>query len=250
MAEQPEEIFSIDEGSPLPDQSPTHTPTVDRSFTCPSCETVYQEVPDGAVSCLNCRWTGKVQLFDPLPFDVKEASAALPDNATCAHHPTKLASAVCTGTGDFICELCRVDLQGEPYSVQFLEAGGKEKIEKAYRRTLPRPDRAATNYLILCLIPYLNFLAILWIPLGIFQYFRIFPLRRKDPLFRRLCSTRRMALVGIGLLLFLAMWLFLAVMLTIFAFESATTTEYVPYQDPQSQQESWEEGDREWPTEE
>ena len=191
--------LKIDPGEPTPE------PVVaapGRWWKCPKCASVHANVPDGDVVCGDCRWRGNVRVFEPLSVEIQEAKAALPDNAVCIHHPSKLATAVCLGTGDFICDLCRVDLKGQAYSVQYLEAGGKEKMEETYRTKLPRPDRAATMYLVLTIFPYTFFLAFIWLPLGVFSLAKTIRRRRTDKLFRRVCTSSTVVVLTLLYVLF------------------------------------------------
>src|ERR1700733_5222528 len=128
-------------------------------FLCPGC--AEQLIPtSSAVICPRCAWKGEAYLFSPRILAATNADIALPDEATCIHHPRKKATAVCAGTGDYICSLCAVELDGETLSAAYLATVGKKKAGKAFERNLPRPDSRIVLYLILPFIPYVNFLAI------------------------------------------------------------------------------------------
>ena len=119
------------------------------SFACPHCKTQL-ETPSGVESyCPRCQWTGTAHLFHAIPVTAQRAEEALPDDATCTHHPAKMAVTVCEGTGDFVCALCHVELDGRSYSIQYLDKGGRDKAAKAFDRYLNRPDRAGRSYAVL-----------------------------------------------------------------------------------------------------
>jgi hypothetical protein len=170
------------------------------SFNCPECHTLLQPPAAPETSCPRCRWKGSVWLFSPLAVQAEKAAQALPDDAVCAHHPGKQAVAICQGTGDYICSLCAVELNGQTFSAQYLNQAGKEKLSNAFARYLERPDRAILTYLalsLLCVFP-----APLLIPLACRQYFKMRALRRKDPLYQRLVGSARVAVITIVLLCF------------------------------------------------
>jgi hypothetical protein len=181
-----------------------------RSCRCPGCSAILAPPAPGRVMCPNCRWSGEVYFFNPRQLSVQAAEAALPEDATCATHPRKRATAVCAGTGNYICSLCAVELGGQVYSAEYLSAGGKEKAAKAFDRNLPRPDNYITTYLFCLFIPYINFIlipfAFIWIPHAFFLYFKSLRLRRENPLFARLMSKRRVVVLPILLSLVAVLW--------------------------------------------
>lgn len=165
----------------------------------------------GYTRCPNCGWKGEAYLFTPAAVQAVAAELALPDDATCIHHPRKKAVAVCAGTGDYICSLCAVELKGQTYSAQYLEAGGKETVGKAFERTLPRPDsQIVLYYVLLILAPYVNAvmaaLAFIWIPHAFFLYFKALRMRRTDPLFARVMGMGRVIVLPILLSLTAIGW--------------------------------------------
>jgi len=158
------------------------------------------------VSCINCGWSGQAWLFQPTAAPVEPAHDALPDDAVCTHHPGKRATNICAGTGDYICSLCSIEVDGQTYSAQHLNTAGKEKIQKAFDHRLARPDRAVVLYMGLCLVPYVNVFWILgmpiWIPMGYFKLVKANRMRHENPLFARLVSRGRLIFLGLGLTLF------------------------------------------------
>lgn len=195
------------------------TDTAVDTFICPNCRATLEKPTDEVVSC-SCGWRGSVYFFDPIPPEVSQAEVALTDDAVCSNHPNKKAVAICAGTGDYICDLCRVDLKGETYSIQYLDAGGQEKVKEAYANTLPRPDRLVITLLFLSVITFYG--GIVLIPIALFYYPRIFKLRRNNPTFRRLVSRGRTMFVGFALALFLLMYLVVAIGLGVAIYSLST----------------------------
>ncbi|MCC8190229.1 MAG: hypothetical protein LIP77_06265, partial [Planctomycetes bacterium] len=124
-------------------------------------------------------------LCHPPPEEAPAEPAGLAD-AVCAHHPGKKAVAVCAGTGDFICSLCRVSLEGKDYSVQYLDHGGPEVADAFFAPRLPRPDRVLL--LLLVLSPVLSLAAVL---LSLPWLIKAMNLRRSHPLFAQVVAPWR-----------------------------------------------------------
>ena len=154
------------------------------AFDCPRCGRNLLPEAEGATSCPSCRWHGEAYLCNPVAVEIEAAKAVLPDDAACVHHPTKQAVAVCAGSGDYVCSLCAVPLDGETYSAQYLSKGGKKKAEKAFERRLARPDRELSLCLVLCLL--VVFAAPICLPLAIRSLVRMIRQRRTDPVYRRI----------------------------------------------------------------
>ncbi|MEX2673735.1 MAG: hypothetical protein WD294_16665 [Phycisphaeraceae bacterium] len=164
-------------------------------INCPRCETRLG-VPSGRPTyCRDCKMKLRAERFNPAPKQAEEAAPALPEEAACIHHPAKQAVNICAGSGDYICQLCSVDLNNAIYSAQYLEAGGKEQLSEAFDRTLPRPDRAAIVYL-LCSIVF--WAAPVLIPLAFYNYYRMFRLRATSAVYREMVSTARVVLVTVA----------------------------------------------------
>ncbi len=179
-------------------------------FRCPKCRTRVR--PDGEqgtqVRCpgRNCRWSGQVFLFNPLLRVVDEAEESLPADATCTQHPTKRAVAVCDGSGDYICALCQIDLDGKTYSAEYLNRVGRDRLKAAFNRYLERPDRTIKTIGVLLIIPYLNLLGVIGLPYAFVKYFQMMKLRRQNSTYRMLVGRGgvwvcRVLLVIYGLLL-------------------------------------------------
>lgn len=183
-------------------------------FLCPGCGVMLAPAASGEIKtrCPNCRWKGDVYLFQRLPIDASTAESALPEDATCIHHPTKKATAICAGTGDYICSLCTIDLNGQTYSAHYLDHGGKETMGKAFAKSIPRPDGQIRLYLIaLIIIPYVNAVlaatVFLWLPHAFILYFRALKMRREDKVFARLMSPASVIVLPVLLCLVGIAWL-------------------------------------------
>ena len=190
---------------------------------CPGCRTALTTDQSGLNRCPTCGWAGEIYLFHPAAMSTDSAQLALPDDATCIHHPRKRATAVCAGTGDYICSLCSVDLNGKTYSAQYLEAGGKEKASKAFDRKLDRPDSKAVLYLALPLIPYVNLVALAFgfilFPHGFVLLARARRLRHEDPVYFQLISPLRLGVITILMAFYSVGW-FAGVVAIVYAIAS------------------------------
>lgn len=180
-------------------------------FTCPSCRLTLKLPEPGAVVCGTCGWRGEAYLFSPIQTEIRRAESARPDDATCIHHPSKRATATCSGTGDYICALCAVEIKGKTYSVQYLENAGKQKVTEAYAPVLPRPDRVINLYLLTIFIPGVNYVTIPLAPLWVAHAFvlraRAKRMRDNDPMYARLVSRLRISVHLIVLVLVLIVWI-------------------------------------------
>jgi hypothetical protein len=183
-------------------------------FGCPQCSSELEPGGEVGAHCGRCGWTGQAMLYRPVALQVEPAREALPEDAVCAHHPTKRAEAECAGSGDYICDLCSIRIEGLTYSAQYLEAGGKNKIAKAFERYLQRPDGTVVLFMLLCFLPYVNVLWLLgmpaWIPIGYSYLGKARRLRQQDALYARIVSPGRIVWLSVIFTLF-ALFMLLAV---------------------------------------
>ncbi len=166
-------------------------------FRCPHCKAQCDTEPGDAQHCRDCGWTGRGWFFQPVAVDSRAANDASAEDNECAHHPGKQAVAVCAGTGDYICELCKIEVDGESYSAAYLSGPGREVAAKSFERYFPRPDRAALVFLGLCIVPYVNVLFPVWIIMGFINLSRAIRLRGQDPLYARIVGRGRIIVVGV-----------------------------------------------------
>jgi hypothetical protein len=201
---------------PPPDPAAPAAPAPRRA-DCPACAQPLVIDENGRAACPICRFRGQAYFFNPLPFTVETAERALPEDATCLHHPTKKAVAVCAGTGDYICALCAIEVQGQTYSAAYLSGAGKDKIGTSFQRYLERPDARVATLLFLCFVPYINvivlFFAFIWIPYAFYLYVKACRMRKKDPLYARVFGTTRMIVLPILLSLFALGWIIVAILI-------------------------------------
>ena len=167
-------------------------------FDCPKCRERLFVEGSGPADCPKCEWKGEIHILKALKERAETARDALPEKAVCVHHPSKQATAVCDGTGDYICALCAVEMDGKIYSAEYLNRAGKGAMEKTYSRFLDRPDTNVT-YLMAACIP-LWFLSPLFLPFAFYKYVQAVRLRGRDPLFNRVFTRWDMLFKGVLLL--------------------------------------------------
>jgi len=204
------------------------------TFVCPNCQEALEKPTQVDVSC-DCGWRGAVYFFDPLPPEVSQAEVALSEDAVCSNHPNKKAVTICAGTGDYICDLCRVDIKGETYSIQYLDGGGQAKAQEAFANSLPRPDRVALTCLLISLVIF--YTGIVLIPVALFYYSRTFKLRQTNPIYRRLVSGSRLVVIGFILSLFLVLYVIGAGFMGFAVYTLATKEGQTEFQESIEQQD-------------
>lgn len=155
---------------------------MDGQPVCPNCGAPAPEDIGDFARCRSCGWRGVVYDCHPRVNDLTPAEAAGLLDAACAHHPGKKAIAVCAGSGDYICSLCRVEMDGRDYSVQYLDREGQSLAARAFAPLLPRPDR------LVCLMLVLSLIVPMFLPVGaiaatVFLY-RHLRLPRENDLYR------------------------------------------------------------------
>ncbi len=143
---------------------------------------------------------------------------ALPEDAQCVHHEGNTATAICEGTGDYICALCSIDVGGRTYSAQFLENAGSDFAKQSFDRFLPRPDTTVLIFILLYFVPYVNscwvFGTVVWLPLGYMKLVQANRLRYRNPIYHRVVGPTRIVLLAVFLTLIpgmiLATWFVIA----------------------------------------
>ncbi|MDH5509731.1 MAG: hypothetical protein OEZ32_05175 [Nitrospinota bacterium] len=167
-------------------------------FDCPSCSERLFTDSSGPTECPSCGWQGQIHILNALREKTEIAGSATPDMAVCAVHPTKQAIAVCAGTGDYICSLCAVEVDGNIFGADYLSKAGRKTVAKSFARHLDRPDGAIGFWILLTI--FIVFLGPLFIPLAIHSYTKAWKLRKNDAIFKRVCS--RVDITVWGLILF------------------------------------------------
>lgn len=172
-------------------------------FDCPKCKTPVEPAPptefiardDHLHHCRSCGWQGQIFAFNPIEHKIEYAQAAMADDAVCLHHPTKRATTVCAGTGDYICSLCAIELDGKIYGAHYLSTAGIEVARMAFTNRLPRPD---SEVLIACItsIPFFYVSPFIFC-YGLWRLIEAFKLRRTNPLFAQVVSVQRLVMLGV-----------------------------------------------------
>ena len=152
-------------------------------FDCPKCRERLFVEGSGPADCPKCEWNGEVYILKALKERAETARDALPEKAVCVHHPTKQATAICEGTGDYICALCAVEMDGKIFSAEYLSRAGKGAMEKTYSRFLDRPDTNVTYLMAASVLIWP--LAPLFLPFAVLRYVQAIRLRGTDPIFNR-----------------------------------------------------------------
>lgn len=193
-----------------------------QGIVCPKCdgwlETRSQTGRQGHVTCSRCKWAGEVRLYDPLPRQIEQAQQAMDADARCAFHPNKKAAAVCSGTGDYICSLCAVEIEDHTYSAMYIDLHGQEKIQDHFSKELPRPDRVIMWMIILCLFPYPLIASPVVLPIGMIQWWKMVKQRNQNPSYRSMVGMTSVVISAFLLLLFSVILIagFIAILIAIF----------------------------------
>lgn len=173
---------------------PSIDPAESMSVPCPRCgrslDAMLGQLDRQA--CYGCGFRGRVGVFAPVPRDeARAAEVALSDEAKCIHHPTKQATAVCEGTGNYICSLCAVQVKGATYSVDFINQGNLKDLAEQFERKLVRPDTAAMYYACFCIFPYPGVLGPVLCPLGWIRFARHQRMLREAGLYSKVVGRGR-----------------------------------------------------------
>lgn len=173
------------------------------TFVCPNCNEFLAVEQPGTVVCANCLWRGDIDFFRQAGAEALPTEEAHGDDATCVHHATKKATATCAGSGDYICPLCTVEIEGKPYSLQYLEHAGAHVMEHQFQRYLPRPDSHIMIYVALVFfVPFTYLwliLSVVWLPHAYALYFSAIQLRKRNPLFREVVGRGRMIVLAVAI---------------------------------------------------
>lgn len=131
---------------------------------------------------------------------------ALDDDSACANHPTKKATAICDGTGDYICTLCAVDIGEKTYSTAYIDRVGVNSLDAPIQRHLKRPDRTVSLCFVLCLLIY--FLGPAWVIWSVISFFQMLRYRKTEPIYRQIVGPGDVAVATILVLIPLTGWVF------------------------------------------
>lgn len=163
--------------------------------------------------------------FTPFVPPLDRVDTASNQHAVCAHHPGHSAVAICAGTGNYICGLCTVDIDGATYSVQFLDsAAGKSLLAERFANSLPRPDRMVWQLQACLLIPLftaiLLLFAFVFVPLGAIYWIKVIRLRQRNALYRRIVRLWHAVAMLAGLMIWAALGLALWIAIYLHAYRT------------------------------
>jgi len=147
--------------------------------------------------------------FHPPVLDLAGVDAVTGKYARCTRHPDNTATGICTGTGSYICPLCTITIDGQPYGYHYLTTpDGQTLLDKYYITALPRPDRDAWLLLGLFAIFPLTFLMagtfFIWIPILALRSVAMMKLRKHSWLYRSRVPAYQVVLIWAGLVIWLA----------------------------------------------
>ena len=172
-------------------------------------------IPEGGeFRCTRHKLSYRILEFAPPP-DASEKADHLTDHfAPCTEHPDRLAMEICRGSGNYICPLCTVVIDGEPWSHRYLMTpSGQKLLKDKYISILPRPDRNIP-ILFSCLILFpLTFIMlmtfVIWIPYLAVQLVNIIRLRRRSWVYRALMPRYLLIATAAGM----GVWMVLGIIL-------------------------------------
>ena len=115
---------------------------------CPLCRRPlpYEEMSPGTQVCPHCRGFFEAVSFSPPETNivVPRLGEAGPEGATsCVHHARNAAVATCDRCGSFICELCRVEVDGKGFCPGCFERLSSEGALESIVTRFPGHDAAA-----------------------------------------------------------------------------------------------------------
>lgn len=110
---------------------------------CPKCSTVFKPEMQGVFTCPRCGlvvelWMTEAAVRDRRPETAAASVAAAgEDQPSCVLHPENASSTACARCGDFICEVCRIAMEGRDFCPPCFERG----IDKGELATVQRQFR-------------------------------------------------------------------------------------------------------------
>lgn len=169
----------------VPDRLQKFFEQTPQDIKCPECKSTQIQDQGESLKCRSCGWAGMIYECHPRHEDSAPAETARMEDAVCANHTGKKAIAICAGTGDYICSLCRVHLNGQDYSVQYLDRGGKQIAAQTFTQKLLRPDRMVIVMLFCSIIIGIGILAPFFFAYSTVSLRRALAARKEDAIFAK-----------------------------------------------------------------
>lgn len=117
-------------------------------------------------------------------------------------HPQWRAVGTCAGSGDYVCDLCKIDLDDKTYSAGYLSGAGNELLMKKYKNLVRRADREFALAAIISL-PFCTGFSLFIV--SVIYYFEMKRISKDGPVAERLVRKNSPSiLLGLGLLAVLA----------------------------------------------
>lgn len=158
----------------------TRTPAAARrvACACPKCDTPLRPERAGRFRCPRCQlvldvWFTEAAVIDRHPEKAPAAlKAAGEDQPGCVVHPQNASTVACARCGDFICEVCRIRIEGRDLCPTCFERGIDKGELASVKRQFRQPEFAlglgALSIVGGCLVSYFSaFIGLIAIGIGI-----------------------------------------------------------------------------------
>ena len=214
----------IPAAAPIPPSDPTpqwaiELPVTPEATACPRCRVpgILASAPTAGVggttrdvakvTCPGCAWEGTLLVFHPMTLAASTPEMVGVDDAACAMHPHWRAIGTCVGSGDYVCELCRIEVAGKTYSAGYLSAAGASLLPKNYKNLLRRPDREFWLAALVSMSVCFGMMGVGFLVVCIVYIFEIRRACSKDPLLDRVAFKHGpLIAIAIGALIVLLMF--------------------------------------------
>ena len=166
--------------APSRDRILTRKPAAARRVAClcPKCETPLRPERAGRFRCPSCQvvlevWITAAAVRDRHPETaVVSPAAAGEDQPGCVAHPQNATTVACSRCGDFICEVCRIQIEGRDLCPTCFERGVDKAELASVKRQFRQPEFAlglgALSIVGGCLVSYFSaFIGLIAIGVGI-----------------------------------------------------------------------------------
>ncbi|MGC8560322.1 MAG: hypothetical protein ACP5O1_06540 [Phycisphaerae bacterium] len=176
-----------------------------RLLPCPIRGCGQYLIPEGELfRCSKHKLSYRILDFAPPPEAGEKADNLTDHYAPCTQHPDRPSTAICRGSGNYICPACTVMIDGEPWSSAYLQTpAGQQLLKAKYISVLPRPDRNIP-VLFICLILFpltliMLITSIIWVPYLAVQLVAMIRLRRRSWIYRALAPRSLLIAITVGM---------------------------------------------------